>query len=53
MTEVLKEMTVNNANEQDIARKAREEGMLTLKEDGLVKARAGITSIEEIARVSS
>jgi type IV pilus assembly protein PilB len=53
MSETLKEMTVNNASEQDIARTAREEGMLTLKEDGLVKARAGITSIEEIARVSS
>jgi type IV pilus assembly protein PilB len=53
MSETLKEMTVNLASEQDIARKAREEGMLTLKEDGLAKVRAGITSVEEIARVSS
>jgi type IV pilus assembly protein PilB len=53
MSEALKEMTVNLASEQDIARKAREEGMLTLKEDGLAKVRSGITSIEEIARVSS
>jgi type IV pilus assembly protein PilB len=53
MSETLKEMTVNLASEQDIARKAREEGMLTLKEDGLAKVRAGITSVQEIARVSS
>jgi type IV pilus assembly protein PilB len=53
MSEAIKEMTVNHASEQDIARTARQEGMLTLKEDGLGKVRAGITSIEEIARVSS
>ena len=32
---------------------AREQGMLTLREDGLQKVRAGVTSIEEIARVST
>jgi type IV pilus assembly protein PilB len=53
MSEEIKDMTVNGAPEQDIARKAREQGMLTLKEDGLAKVRAGITSIEEIARVAS
>ena len=53
MSDALKDMTVSNAPEQDLARKAREEGMLTLKEDGLVKVRAGITSIEEVARVAS
>ncbi len=53
MSDTLKDMTVGLAPEQDVARKAREEGMLTLKEDGLAKVRAGITSIEEVARVSS
>ena len=32
---------------------AREQGMLTLREDGLAKVRAGVTSIEEIARIST
>ena len=45
-------MTIAGASESEIARTAREEGMLTLREDGLRKVRAGITSIEEVARVS-
>jgi type IV pilus assembly protein PilB len=53
MSEELKDMTVKLAPEQDIARKAREEGMLTLRDDGLLKVRAGVTTIEEVARVSS
>jgi type IV pilus assembly protein PilB len=53
MSEKLKEMTVNLAHEQDIARQARQEGMLTIKEDGLAKVRAGVTSIEEVARVAT
>jgi type IV pilus assembly protein PilB len=53
MSEEIKDMTVNNSPEQDIARKAREQGMLTLKEEGLMKVRAGITSVEEVARVAS
>jgi type IV pilus assembly protein PilB len=53
MSEELKDMTVNLAPEQDIARKAREEGMLTLRDGGLLKVRAGVTTIEEVARVSS
>ncbi|MBI2414103.1 MAG: Flp pilus assembly complex ATPase component TadA [Deltaproteobacteria bacterium] len=36
----------------EIARKAREEGMTTLKEDGLRKASEGITTLEEVARVT-
>ena len=53
MSEQLKEMTVDRrARGRRSPQVAREEGMLTLREDGLVKARAGITSIEEIARVT-
>ena len=43
-------MTVTGAAEAEIASTAREEGMLTLREDGLRKVRAGMTSIEEVAR---
>ncbi|HVZ75980.1 MAG TPA: ATPase, T2SS/T4P/T4SS family [Candidatus Paceibacterota bacterium] len=36
----------------DLLAQAREEGMLTLEEDGLFKAAAGITSVEELVRAS-
>ena len=53
MSERLKEMVVSLAPEAEIARVAREEGMLTLREAGLAKVRAGVTSIEEVARVAT
>ncbi|MGZ8686073.1 MAG: GspE/PulE family protein [Solirubrobacterales bacterium] len=53
LSERIKEMVVDAASETDIARAAREEGMLTLREAGLNKVRAGVTSIEEVARVAS
>ena len=49
----LKEMTVSHAPEPEIAAVAREEGMLTLREDGVVKVRAGMTSLEEVLRVTA
>jgi len=52
MSEALKEMTVADAPEAELTAVARQEGMMTLPEDGLRKVQAGITSIEEIARVS-
>ena len=39
MSERIKEMTVAQASEADIAAAAREEGMLTLREDGVAKVR--------------
>ena len=53
MSERLIEMTVAGASEQEITKVAREEGMLTLREDGLHKVRAGVTSIAEVARVAN
>jgi type IV pilus assembly protein PilB len=53
MSERIKEMVVNLASEADIGGAAKEEGMLTLREAGLVKVRAGVTSIEEVTRVAS
>ena len=52
MSERLKEMTVENASHAEISRLAHEEGMLTLRDDGLAKVRAGVTSISEVARIS-
>jgi type IV pilus assembly protein PilB len=53
MSERIKDLTVNGAPEAEITEVAREEGMLTLREDGLTKVRAGVTSIAELARVAS
>lgn len=53
MTERIKDLTITGAPEAEITAAAREEGMLTLREDGLTKVRAGVTSIAELARVAS
>ena len=53
LSERIKEMTVSHASEADIATAARQEGMLTLREDGLGKVRAGLTSLEEVVRVTA
>jgi Type II secretory pathway, ATPase PulE/Tfp pilus assembly pathway, ATPase PilB len=51
--ERLKEMIVAHAPEGELATAARQEGMSTLREDGMVKVRAGQTSFEEVLRVTA
>jgi type IV pilus assembly protein PilB len=53
MSDRVKEMTVAQAPEAEIATVAREEGMFTLREDGVGKVRAGLTSLEEVVRVTA
>ncbi len=53
MTERLKDMTVSSAPQAEIAAVAHQEGMLTLREDGLSKIRAGLTSLDEVVRVTT
>jgi type IV pilus assembly protein PilB len=53
MSERIKDMAVTHAAESDISQAARQEGMLTLREDGLAKVGVGLTSIEEVARVAT
>ena len=53
LSERIKEMAVAHAPEAEIATAAREEGMCTLREDGLEKVRAGLTSLEEVLRVTA
>ncbi|HEY5815830.1 MAG TPA: ATPase, T2SS/T4P/T4SS family [Solirubrobacterales bacterium] len=53
LSERIKEMAVAQAAEAEIAAVAREEGMLTLREDGLGKVRTGLTSLEEVVRVTT
>jgi type IV pilus assembly protein PilB len=53
LSERIKEMVVGMVPEAEIAALAVQEGMLTLRQSGLEKVRAGMTSIEEVARVAS
>ena len=53
LSERIKEMVVRMDSEADIAKAAMEEGMRTLRQAGLSKVRSGVTSIEEVARVTS
>jgi type IV pilus assembly protein PilB len=53
LSERIKEMIVAMAPEAEVGAVAVEEGMLTLRQSGLEKVRAGMTSIEEVARVAS
>ncbi len=52
MTEAMAELAVRKATRDEIEREAMGNGMRTLWEDGMAKVRAGLTSIEELARVT-
>ena len=50
--EDIRRMTLRKADARDIQRQAAEAGMRTLYDDGMRKALAGLTSIEEVLRVT-
>ena len=52
MSETLETLAVTKATREEIERAAIEEGMRTLWDDGLAKVASGLTSIEELTRVS-
>ena len=51
VTEEIERLAVARSSSAEIGRLAREQGMLTLREDGWAKAQLGYTSVEEILRV--
>lgn len=50
ITSGLRDMILDRASTSEIRNLAMQQGMLTLREDGLVKIRKGITTIEEVLR---
>ena len=52
-TETIKKLIEQRASADQIREQAKKEGMITMLEDGFVKAARGITSIEEVFRVIS
>jgi len=51
VTESIKKLITQNATSDAIQERAKKEGMITMVEDGFVKAAQGITTIEEVLRV--
>jgi type IV pilus assembly protein PilB len=52
MTENIQVLAASKATREEIERAALEDGMKTLWDDGLAKVAAGLTSVEELARVT-
>jgi len=52
LSDAVRRLIVNRATMQEIHRAGAEEGMLSMYEDGMRKALAGITSVEEVLRVT-
>jgi len=52
VTHEIERLTVSGASSQELRAVAREEGMLSLREDGLFKASQGVTSPVEVLRVA-
>jgi type IV pilus assembly protein PilB len=53
MNEDLETLAAQKASREDIERSAMSAGMRTLWDDGLAKVAAGLTSVEELARVTT
>ena len=52
MNETIREMVIQKASSQQIKKKAVEMGMRTLRQDGWLKIAGGLTTIEEVMRVT-
>jgi type IV pilus assembly protein PilB len=52
LTDRIREMIVDRRPTSEIKRAAREGGMASLRESGLAKVRAGMTTIKEINKVT-
>ena len=51
VSEEIERLTVEQTSSDEIRKVAVEQGMITLRDDGLEKAKMGLTSLEEIFRV--
>jgi type IV pilus assembly protein PilB len=53
ITEEIQKLILQRATSADIQRMAKEQGMVDMREDGYLKALAGLTTIEEVNRVAA
>ncbi len=50
VTDELRELVLVGASSLELRRKAIDEGMITLRQSGLIKVKAGLTTMEEVVR---
>ncbi|HSX03066.1 MAG TPA: GspE/PulE family protein [Candidatus Saccharimonadia bacterium] len=53
MTEDMEKLLGQHATTTEVQNQAQSDGMLTMKEDGYLKALSGLTTLEEVARVAA
>ncbi|MBD3361076.1 type II secretion system protein GspE [Candidatus Peregrinibacteria bacterium] len=53
ITSEIKDLILNNSSSVDLIKAARKEGIVTLREDGFIKAAQGVTTLEEVHRVTN
>lgn len=53
MSDKIEDLAIKKRPASEIAHAAVEEGMITLKQDGLIKATKGVTTVSEVLRVTS
>ena len=49
----MRDLILNKASSTKMIEAARRKGMLTMREDGIIKVLKGITSLEEVHRVTT
>lgn len=53
VTDEIQKLIVKRATTDEIQRKAQEQGMITMRQDGYLKVLQGLTTLEEVNRVTS
>jgi type IV pilus assembly protein PilB len=53
VTEEIQQLIIRHATSNEVQKVAKEQGMITMKQDGYLKALTGITTIEEVNRVAA
>ncbi len=53
VTEAIQDLTLKRATSSAIQKAAQTEGMVTMRQDGYLKALAGLTTLDEVNRVAA
>jgi len=52
MSDRMSDIIIETVNDREIFKEARAQGMITMEEDGVIKVLRGITSLEEVMRIT-
>jgi len=53
VSEAVTGLIIRNAGQDEIEQQTETEGVMTLRQAGLIKVRSGLTSLDEVLRVTS